>query len=122
MIKILRQYLTRLLIYIACRVAPPVTGKEFIKTTNRVLRKKTKNKTKSKNINELDFHQRGRLLHNIKSGFVAQGTTYTQYCREHGISPSNGRMAILGGWCGPKAKKLVDDLCKAAGVRQEAAA
>ena len=60
------------------------------------------------------------LLRSIKAGFISQGTTFTKYCLDNGIQPPNARMAIRGGWKGPKATKLVQQIMKAAGVQEAA--
>ena len=56
------------------------------------------------------------LLAAIRAGFVVQKTSMSEWCRDHDVIVQNARMAILGGWCGPKAQQLVEKLKKAAGV------
>lgn len=57
------------------------------------------------------------LRQRIKAGFVAQGTTYTKWCREHGVNRSNCNAALAGAWDGPKAKALRSQVLMAAGVQ-----
>lgn len=65
-----------------------------------------------------DIYSPGQeLLAAIRAGFVAQQTTMSEWCRDHGVIVQNARMAILGGWRGPKAQQLVKKLKKAAGAR-----
>lgn len=56
------------------------------------------------------------LLDAIKAGFVAKGTTYIEWCRGHNVTYQNARVAMLGGWRGPKATRLVLRLIRAAGL------
>lgn len=56
------------------------------------------------------------LLNTVKAGFVLQGTTYTQWCKANAVERTGARAALLGGWRGPKAKKLVQRLIKASGA------
>lgn len=53
----------------------------------------------------------------IKVGFVLQGTSFSAWCRQNQINPSNARMALRGGWRGPAAEKLVKRIKKAACVQ-----
>lgn len=46
------------------------------------------------------------LLRQVRAGFVAQGTSYTRWCRENGVLRANANQALIGAWDGPKAKKL----------------
>lgn len=56
-------------------------------------------------------------LTSVRVGFVLRGTTFSAWCRANGVNPSNARMALRGGWRGPKAQKLVKRIKKAAGVQ-----
>jgi hypothetical protein len=58
----------------------------------------------------------GDLLNAVKAGFILQNTTFEQWCRSKGINRSNANVALLGGWRGPKAIKLIAKIKKAAGV------
>ncbi len=60
------------------------------------------------------------LLQAIRAGFILQGTNFTQYCLTNGIGPANARMAIRGGWKGPKATALIKQLIAASGARAAA--
>lgn len=56
------------------------------------------------------------LLNTVKAGFVLQGTSYTQWCKANAVERTGARAALLGGWRGPKARKLVQRLIKASGA------
>ena len=56
------------------------------------------------------------LLCAVRAGFITRQTTMTQWCRQNDIAVQNVRMALLGGWRGPKAIKLIAKIKKAAGV------
>ena len=56
------------------------------------------------------------LMLEIKAGFIRQGTSFTQWCRENDVDRQNARVAILGGWRGPKASALIEKITQAAGV------
>lgn len=66
------------------------------------------------NINELapsfDLYLR------VRAGFVAQGTSLTQWCRKRGVDTSNARAALAGAWNGPAGRKLREDLISASGA------
>ena len=53
----------------------------------------------------------------VRAGFVAQGTSLKAWCREHEITPSNARDALIGRWNGPKGKALRAKVVKASGIR-----
>lgn len=59
------------------------------------------------------------LLNAIKAGFVRQGTSYSRWCRENNVERTAARLAILGGWRGPKARKLIARITKAANVESQ---
>lgn len=61
-----------------------------------------------------------RLMRQVKAGFVAQGTSYTRWCRENGIAASGVRQVIYGTWAGPKGKALKRRVLRAAGVKEAA--
>lgn len=65
-----------------------------------------------------------RLYLDVRSGFVRQKTTMTAWCKRNGVSQPGARLALLGAWNGPKAKKLRAALIAASGVdpRQHLAA
>lgn len=43
----------------------------------------------------------------IRSGFVAQGTTLTAWCRTNGFHRPNVYKALMGDWTGPTAEALI---------------
>jgi len=46
------------------------------------------------------------LLAQVRAGFVAQGSTFTQWCAINDVCRPNARQCLLGGWDGPKAREL----------------
>ena len=56
------------------------------------------------------------LYFRVRGGFVTQGTTITKWCKENNIHPSSARLALLGGWTGPKAKSTCAKLITASGI------
>ncbi|MGN7832641.1 hypothetical protein ACTJI2_13625 [Pseudoxanthomonas sp. 22568] len=56
------------------------------------------------------------LVNKVKAGFILQGTTLTQWCRENGTNISNARNALFGTWNGPKGKAMRLRVVKAAKI------
>jgi len=56
------------------------------------------------------------LIRQVRAGFIAQGTTLTEWCRNHQTSHTNARHALVGSWNGPKGKAMRARIAKAAGV------
>mgnify|MGYP001580142696 CR=1 FL=1 len=56
------------------------------------------------------------LYTEIKAGFVRQNTTFSAWCESHGVKRQNAVTAVLGGWRGAKAQKLVRQIIKAAQI------
>lgn len=54
------------------------------------------------------------MLHWVMGGFVRQGTTLTEWCRDRGESRVHARVALLGERNGPKARALRARLLAAA--------
>jgi hypothetical protein len=54
-----------------------------------------------------------KLLLQVRTDFILQGTTLTAWCRSHRIHTSNARQALLGSWNGAKGKALREKLLKA---------
>jgi len=52
----------------------------------------------------------------VRSGFVAQGSTLTAWCRSQKVNPTNARSALAGVWNGPKGKLLRSRLIEASGI------
>lgn len=61
-----------------------------------------------------------QLLVQVRTGFILQGTTLTEWCRENDTHISNARNALIGTWNGPKGKAMRARLVKAAGVKEAA--
>lgn len=54
----------------------------------------------------------------IRSAFVARGTSFHAWCLTSGINPNNARKAVIGKWTGPKARQLVSQIMFAAGLKE----
>ncbi len=65
---------------------------------------------------EINPHLRVDL---IRSGFVAQGTTLAEWCRNNGFHRPNVMKALLGQWTGPKAARTVDVVSAAANLERK---
>lgn len=65
---------------------------------------------------QTQYDETRALLNRIKAGFILKGTTYNAWCEKNGVNRANATIAILGGWRGPKARKLVARVKRAAGV------
>ncbi len=52
----------------------------------------------------------------VRAAMVAQGTSLTRWCKEHGIHRQNAAAALRGKWRGPKAREMRLLLLRAAGV------
>jgi len=52
----------------------------------------------------------------VRSGFVAQDTTLSAWCKNKGINPSNAKACLMGNWDGPKAKELRQQIVEASGL------
>jgi hypothetical protein len=61
------------------------------------------------------------LVLKVRSGFVAQGTTLTTWCRENDVHITAARQVLLGVWNGPKGRELRRLICAASGVIRSAA-
>lgn len=46
------------------------------------------------------------MLNWARAGFIRQGTTFTEWCRDNGLDRVCARVALLGQRNGPKAKAL----------------
>jgi len=57
-----------------------------------------------------------QLLLAVRSGFAAQGTSFSQWCKQNGIARQNARMFVLGALNGPRSKEVRKIICSAAGV------
>jgi len=49
----------------------------------------------------------------IRSGFVAQGTTLSAWCRANGFHRPNVHKALMMEWVGPKAEAIVEAVLRA---------
>lgn len=56
------------------------------------------------------------LVKQVRAGFVLNGTTLGRWCREQHIPPQHARLALLGGWNGPKGSALRERLITVAGL------
>ncbi|MEJ1341202.1 MAG: hypothetical protein RPU14_03890 [Candidatus Sedimenticola sp. (ex Thyasira tokunagai)] len=64
----------------------------------------------------LDLHLK------VRAGFIIQGTTFSAWCRKHGVNNGNARAALIGSWDGPKGRALRVELLDASGVTSPASA
>lgn len=60
------------------------------------------------------------LMLQVRAGFISQGTTLTEWCRENGSHISNVRNALFGTWNGPKGRAMRQRVVKAAKIEQRA--
>lgn len=56
------------------------------------------------------------LVRKVRAAFVMSGTTLGRWCREHKLSDQNVRLALLGGWNGPKGRAMRDRVIGASGL------
>lgn len=63
-----------------------------------------------------------QLYVRVRSGFVAQDTTLTAWCRENKVPRQSAVMCLSGMWDGPKAKELRSRIIRASGIEISAAA
>ncbi|SHO55009.1 hypothetical protein [Vibrio quintilis] len=54
----------------------------------------------------------------IRAGFIAQGASFSGWCKLHQVTPSNAKAALVGSWNGPKAKELRTKIIAASGIDQ----
>ena len=65
--------------------------------------------------NDIEF-QPGAILHEVIVGaFRARGLNFEVWCRENGISPTNGRQATFGQSRGSNGRRMLARLIEAAG-------
>jgi hypothetical protein len=57
-------------------------------------------------------------LRQIKVAFILQGTSFTRFCLERGIDPSNANKALKGKWKGDKASEICRLITEATNVNQ----
>lgn len=57
------------------------------------------------------------LFRQVRIGFIAQGTTFGEWCRKAGLNHANARQAVIGSWDGPKGRALRTRILKAAGLK-----
>lgn len=67
-------------------------------------------------IKESDMTSGKSLYAEVRGAFVRKGETFTAWCRENGLNPSNTRLALLGGWDGPKGQAIKKRAIKASGL------
>lgn len=56
------------------------------------------------------------LYNEVRAGLILKNTSLSAWCLSQGIKRQNARLALLGGWRGPKADRIVGQLIKAAGL------
>lgn len=62
------------------------------------------------------------LVRKVRAAFVMSGTTLGRWCRDQDLKDQNVRLALLGGWNGPKGQAMRDRVLNAAGLSAKAAA
>ncbi len=53
-------------------------------------------------------------MNRIRAGFIAQGSSYHEWCRQKGVLPSSARQAVLGAWDGKKGREMRAQIIEAA--------
>lgn len=61
-----------------------------------------------------------QLYNEIRAGLILKNTSLSVWCLAHGVKRQNARLALLGGWRGPKADRIVRQIIKAAGLKESA--
>lgn len=61
-----------------------------------------------------------KLFSQIRAGFIAQGTSYSKWCRENGVSRQNAKLSLIGVWDGPKSRAIRERIINAAEIAVEA--
>lgn len=56
------------------------------------------------------------LLVTVRAGFVRNRTSLAAWCRQRGVKRENARKALVGSWNGPKARRLRQEIVRAAGL------
>jgi hypothetical protein len=54
----------------------------------------------------------------VRAGFVAQGTTFTAWCRENHLARPNVASALIGAWNGPKGRAIRERVIRAARISE----
>lgn len=62
------------------------------------------------------------LVRTVRAGFVLKGSTLGRWCRENGLYLQHIRLALLGGWDGPKGRAARARVVAAAGLSSKKAA
>jgi lambda repressor-like predicted transcriptional regulator len=59
----------------------------------------------------------GKALHlSVRAGFIKQGSSLSEWCKENGYSASSARAALYGMWDGQKGRILRESLLVASGL------
>ncbi len=62
------------------------------------------------------------LVLEVRVAFIRNGLTLTRWCRSNKVLLSNARLALLGGWNGPRGLAMRKRVLTAAGLAEKAAA
>lgn len=54
----------------------------------------------------------------VRACFVRRGSSLGRWCRDHGVTIQNARLALLGGWNGPKGRSMRAKIIKASGLAE----
>ena len=57
-------------------------------------------------------------MHHIRSGFLLQGTTLAEWCRENELHRPNVYKALNGQWTGAKAEAVRKSVLTASGIEE----
>lgn len=68
------------------------------------------------NRKKLDFTPGVSLYRSVRAGLILKGTSLHAWSVSKGLNESNVRSALQGGWTGPKARKLIRDVARDAGI------
>ena len=58
------------------------------------------------------------LYNKVRAGFVAQGSSLSQWCKAKGMNTQNALSCLTGTWDGPKAKTLRAEIIEASGIAE----
>ena len=56
----------------------------------------------------------------VRAGLILKNTTLSAWCLKNGVKRQNMQLALLGGWRGPRARRLVHRLMRDLGLKEVA--
>lgn len=60
------------------------------------------------------------LLTQVRAAFVRRNDTFSGWCKRNQLRPQNVRIAVIGGWNGPKGTKLRARVIRESGLEDQA--